>query len=161
MSRRQIIAMTEDEVARYIASQLTIIVVSNGPGGFPHPMPMHFCVEDDGCIAMTTYRKSQKVLNLQRDPRATLLIESGVRYEELRSVVIHAQTEIIDDRDATLACMLACRKHSDAARGDGAASVDDASFRAGAEKRATKRLVLKFHAQQTMSWDHAKLGGVY
>ena len=161
MSRRNQIAMSDEEVNTYLASQLTIIIISNGREGYPHPMPMHFCVYPDHTIGMTTYRKSQKVLNFQRDPRATLLVESGARYEELRSVMIYATTEIIDDPAATADCMVATRAHSIAARGEDTTPEEDAAFLETAQRRAEKRLVLKFHPETYISWDHSKLGGVY
>lgn len=161
MSRRDQIAMTADEIGAYLAGQLTIIVISNGHHGFPHPMPMHFCVYDDGAIGMTTYKKSQKVHNLRRDPRASLLVESGEDYAELRSVLIYADTEIIDDTEATIACMAACREHSNGARSIRSDADTDAEFLRTAAERAKKRLVLKFHPESIVSWDHAKLGGRY
>ncbi|MEQ8231147.1 MAG: pyridoxamine 5'-phosphate oxidase family protein [Gammaproteobacteria bacterium] len=161
MSRRQQIVMSETEIDAYLASQLTVIVVSNGVNGFPHPMPMHFCLADPRTIAMTTYRKSQKVLNLRRDARASLLLESGRSYAELRSLLIYAHAEIVDDHAATMACMRATRAHSNAARGTPATPDEDAAFEAGLGARAEKRLVLKFHPEAYVSWDHSKLGGRY
>lgn len=161
MSRRQQIAMSPPEMADFLASQLTVIVVSNGRDGFPHPMPMHFCVEDGGVVAMTTYRKSQKVLNCARDPRTTLLVESGSDYAELRGLVIAARAEIVDDHAATVACMQACRAHSNAVRGSRPDAAANAAFEASVARRAAKRLVLRFHPERCVSWDHRKLGGTY
>jgi len=161
MSRRQQIAMTEAEIDAYLAEQLTVIVVSNGSDGYPHPMPMHFCVEAPRTITMTTYRKSQKVKNLLRDPRASLLIESGREYAELRSLLLRARTEIVDDHAATMACMRACRAHSNAARRSAPGAEETAAFEASLARRAEKRLVLRFHPENAISWDHRKLGGRY
>ncbi|MEQ8660512.1 MAG: pyridoxamine 5'-phosphate oxidase family protein [Gammaproteobacteria bacterium] len=161
MSRRQQIAMSEAEIAAYLAAELTVIVVTNGANGFPHPMPMHFCVATPGTIAMTTYRKSQKVRNLERDPRASLLIESGRTYAALRSVLVYARAAVIDDHAATMACMRAVRDHSNAARGTPPDAAAEADFVAGLAQRAEKRLVLKFHPERYVSWDHSKLGGRY
>ena len=77
MSRRDQIRMTEDELRDFVANARTIIVNSIGVDGVPHPMPMWFAVEDDGAIVMTTFRRSQKVKNLERDPRVSLLVEDG------------------------------------------------------------------------------------
>jgi nitroimidazol reductase NimA-like FMN-containing flavoprotein (pyridoxamine 5'-phosphate oxidase superfamily) len=161
MSRRQQIAMNPQEIADYLASQLTVIVVSNGRDGYPHPMPMHFCVEPGGSVAMTTYRKSQKVLNCRRDPHVALLVESGADYAELRGLLIRARAEIVDDHAATVACMLASRAHSNAVRGIVTDAAADAAFAASVVRRAEKRLVLRCHAEDYVSWDHRKLGGVY
>ena len=78
-SRRDLIRMSEEEVRDFLRTNKTITINSIGPGGYPHPMPMWFGVDDDGTVRMTTFRKSQKVLNIQRDPRVSLLVEAGAR----------------------------------------------------------------------------------
>src|ERR1700730_12470632 len=79
-SRRADVEMSPDEIRDYLRSHFRLTLVSNGLGGYPHPMPMNYAVDDDDRIVMTTFRKSQKVANLRRDPRATLLVETGVAY---------------------------------------------------------------------------------
>ena len=69
MSRRDQIRMSEDEIRSFLAERKTLILTSNGPDGFPHPMPMWYVLEPDGAIRMTTYSRSQKVLNLRRDAK--------------------------------------------------------------------------------------------
>ena len=83
MSRRSQITMTDEEIGSYLRSARTMTLVSNGKGGFPHPMPMWFAIDDDNNISMTTFRKSQKINNLRRDPKVALLVESGDAYEGL------------------------------------------------------------------------------
>jgi nitroimidazol reductase NimA-like FMN-containing flavoprotein (pyridoxamine 5'-phosphate oxidase superfamily) len=135
-SRRNNIELTPAEIRAFLDARKTIIIVSNGLGGFPHPMPMWFHVDDAGAVYCTTFAKSQKVLNYQRDPRATLLVESGTEYAELKGVVIYARGRSVDEgqRQALI----------------GAVS-----------KTASKRVALKFHPERYVSWDHAKLGGRY
>ena len=70
-SRRSTIELTPEEIRNYIDSRKTLIIVSNGRGGYPHPMPMWFHLADDNSIHCTTFAKSQKVLNYRRDPKAT------------------------------------------------------------------------------------------
>ena len=106
MSRRSQITMTEDEVREFIKSSRTMILVTNGNNGFPHPMPMWFGVEESGDVVMTTFRKSQKVLNIKRDNRVTLLVESGDAYAELKSVLIYAKAHIVDDLEATTEALM-------------------------------------------------------
>ena len=91
MSRRDQIIMTPDEVTTYLKSKLTIVINSIGKDGVPHPAPMWFAVEYDGAIVMTTFTKSQKIVNLKRDPRVTLLLEDGTVYAELRGVIFHGE----------------------------------------------------------------------
>ena len=85
-SRRNQITMSEEELKDFILSEGTLIIVSNGPGGYPHPMPMFFYLDDEGHFLVSTYGASQKVKNYERDPKAALLIEAGHEYEELKAV---------------------------------------------------------------------------
>ena len=155
-SRRKLIELTDDEMREYLETEKTLIIVSNGPGGFPHPMPMWFAVEDDGAIVCTTFTKSQKVLNWRRDPRATLLVESGEDYADLKGLVIYARCEVIDDLETvkdTLAAVNGKGRDLDAdAR---------AKLRESVSGTATKRIVLRFRPEKIVSWDHTKLGGRY
>lgn len=155
-SRRSQIELTPEEIRAYIDSRKTIIIVSNGAGGFPHPMPMWFHRSADDRIHCTTFGKSQKVLNYERDPRATLLVESGTEYAELKSVVIYARTEIVHDVDAVVNCLVAINS-----RGRTLTAEQTEQLRAGVAGTAKKRALLTFVPERYVSWDHAKLGGRY
>nr|MBA2546105.1 pyridoxamine 5'-phosphate oxidase family protein [Solirubrobacterales bacterium] len=95
-SRRDQITLSDSELAELLDEERVVIISSFGPRGWPHSMPMWFTVRD-GEIWVWTYAKSQKVKNLERDPRATLLVETGEEYLELRGVMIEAEAEIIRD----------------------------------------------------------------
>ena len=156
MSRRGLITMDDAEVDAFLRSNKTMILVSNGHNGHPHPMPMWFGIEDGGTIVMTTFRKSQKVKNIRNDPRVTLLVEAGLEYSELKSVMIYANAEVIDDLTETTNVMLGLAK--------GRGEVSDAQMeaaRANMEKTASKRVVLRMTPTTVVSWDHSKLGGKY
>src|ERR1700745_2712528 len=96
MSRRDQIQMTDAEVAAFLQEQRTVVCATTGLHGWPHLMPLWYVVRD-GEIWAWTYAKSQKVRNLERDPRATLQIEDGEQYQELRGVMIEAGTVIHRD----------------------------------------------------------------
>ena len=151
MSRRDSIKLTDSEVAAFLDSKKTLMIVSNGIGGFPHPLPMWFTRDQDGTIRMTTYRKSQKIRNIERDPRVSLLAESGTDYAELKGVVIYGHAELVDDADLVVDTMQRI-----GGRTGPAEPADDAMRRT-----ASKRLVIRIKPERTVSWDHAKLGGVY
>jgi PPOX class probable F420-dependent enzyme len=155
MSRRDKIRLSDEEIRDFLASRKTIIVCSNGPRGFPHTMPMWFAVDDDGTIRMTTFRKSQKVKNLQRDPRVTALAEDGLDYFELRGVVFHGQCEIVDDIEVVKDTMVrvTAREVDDPAALEGMKNVITAT--------AEKRVCLLIRPERIVSWDHRKLGGTY
>ncbi|MDR2857954.1 MAG: pyridoxamine 5'-phosphate oxidase family protein [Novosphingobium sp.] len=104
-SRRDLIRMTSGEVMAYLTSQRRIILVTNGPDGMPHPVPMNYGLDGEGRILITSFRKSQKVKNLERDSRATLLVESGETYANLKSVMVYADAEIVTDPAAIAAGM--------------------------------------------------------
>jgi PPOX class probable F420-dependent enzyme len=154
-SRRAQIELTPDEQAELLDSERVVVVSSNGPRGWPHSMPLWYVVRD-GEIWVWTYAKSQKVRNLERDPRATLLIETGHEYTELRGVQIEAEAELIRDFDR----VVAFAKELTIRYAEGIGSVEgDAA--AGLEAQAPKRVAIQFHAQRTATWDHRKLGGTY
>jgi len=155
-SRRELIQLSEQETRAYLDSRKTLIIVSNGRDGFPHPMPMWFYADDAGNLYCTTFRKSQKVLNLRRDPKAALLLESGVEYTELKSVLIYADAEVIDDFDVVCDTLVKINTRGQV--------VDEAQVEkllGAVSKTADKRVVLKFTPLRQVSWDHSKLGGKY
>ena len=155
-SRRKLIELDADEVRAYLDTEKTLIIVGNGPSGYPHPMPMWFARDPDGTIRCTTFGKSQKVLNWRRDPKATLLIESGTEYAELKGVVIYATCEIIDDHDAVRDTLVAINSRGRDLDGDAKDKLREA-----VSGTAAKRVVLKFTPKRYVTWDHAKLGGRY
>ena len=156
MSRRDQIHMTEAEVRAFLEERHTIIVTSNGPRGFPHPMPMWFLLDEDGAVRMTTFAKSQKVLNLRRDPRAAVLAESGERYEELRGVVLYGHAEITEDTERVLDTLMAITTRHRPAEGGQAQAMREAMRR-----QAAKRVMIRIPPERVVAWDHSKLGGVY
>lgn len=155
-SRRELIALSREEIDAFLAEQKTIILVSNGKDGYPHPMPMWFYADDAGAIHCTTFRKSQKVLNLQRDPKATLLVESGESYAELKSVLIYATAEIVDDREAVVDTLVRINS-----RGRTLSEAERQALSDAVRATAEKRVLMRFPPERYVSWDHAKLGGRY
>ena len=155
MSRRDQITLSPDAQAQLLDEERVVIVSTHGPRGWPHSMPMWFTVRD-GEIWIWTYAKSQKVRNLERDPRATLLVETGVEYTELRGIQIEAAAEAIRDTPtvAEFGRDLAVRytEGIDSVEGDAAAAL---------EARAAKRVAIRFSPVRTATWDHRKLGGTY
>ena len=85
--------MTEPELGAFLLEQRTVICATNGAGGWPHLMPLWYVVRE-GELWAWTYAKSQKVRNLERDPRATLQVEAGDSYDQLRGVMLESDTEI-------------------------------------------------------------------
>jgi PPOX class probable F420-dependent enzyme len=154
-SRRGQIKLTEDERRELVESGRIVVVSSLGPRGWPHVMPLWY-VPRDGEIWVWTYAKSQKVRNLERDPRATLLIETGTEYNELRGVQIEAEAELIRDTDR----VVEFAKELTIRYSEGISSVEGDTA-AGLEAQAPKRVAIHFHPRRIATWDHRKLGGTY
>lgn len=155
-SRRKSIELSESEIDEYLQTAHTLIIVSNGPRGFPHPMPMWFYADSQRNCYCTTFAKSQKVLNWKRDPRASLLVESGEQYAELKGLVIYAQTEVIEDLASVIDTLVNIN-----AKGRNLTEEQRQGLRQSVSSTAAKRIVLKFVPEKFISWDHAKLGGRY
>lgn len=152
-SQRESIKMSPDEVDDFLAAAKNIILVTNGPDGYPDPVPMWFIRGDDGALWMRTYGASQKVRNLERDPRCALLAEMGERYAELRGVQLTGEVEIVRDPDqicGIVADLMVKYEGLDPAHRDSAAE----AYRPRAPKQVAMRLA-DFHVT---SWDHRKLG---
>jgi PPOX class probable F420-dependent enzyme len=154
-SRRDQIKLTDEEQRALIDGERIVVVSSLGPRGWPHVMPLWY-VPRDGEIWIWTYAKSQKVRNLERDPRATLLIETGVEYGDLRGVQIEAEAEIIRDLDG----IVDYAKEMTIRYSENIVSVEG-DAEAGLRAQAPKRVAIHFDPKRVASWDHRKLGGVY
>src|SRR5438105_15386781 len=96
MSRRDLIRMTDEEIHAFLEEQRTLQVATIDHDGFPHLVAMWYVLIDNE-IAFWTYARSQKAVNLRRDPRLTCLVEAGQRYEELRGVQVKGKAAISDD----------------------------------------------------------------
>ncbi len=99
MNRRKQIEMSEDEIQAFLAEEKVAVTTSFGPRGWPHSMPLWYIVRD-GRVWTWTFRKSQKVKNLQRDPRATVLVEAGYdEYSNLRGAMFECEAVFHEDLD--------------------------------------------------------------
>lgn len=149
MSVRERIKMSEEEQFAFLAEEKTVIVTSFGPRGWPHSMPMWFVVRD-GEVWMWTYRTSQKVKNVERDPRATLLVEAGETYDQLRGVMTEAEGEVVEGYDAVLELGRELfARYTPGAEGPEA--------EAALAAQASKRVGIRYRSRRVVSWDHRKL----
>jgi len=154
VSRRDQIRMSASEADAYLEAERTVICATNGRDGFPHLMPLWYLLRN-GRVWAWTYAKSQKARNLERDPRATLQVESGATYEELRGVMLRTEAVLHRDPEAVegIAIGLVDRYSGPGPEFD---PVRDA-FR----KQVPKRVGLEFVERDRVTWDHRKLGGTY
>jgi PPOX class probable F420-dependent enzyme len=148
VNQRGLIHMTPEEVDAFLVESRTMTMCSLGPDGFIHAVAMWFGFLE-GCVAVETKAKSQKVQNLRRDPRLTLLFEAGEAYDELRGVELVGRAEVIDDPRRLFALGISVYErhvgpYSEERRDAVAAMLH-------------KRVAVKMHTERTVSWDHRKL----
>lgn len=147
---RDLIRMTPDEVDQFLQGRHTMSVATMRPDGRIHVVAMWYGFVD-GKPAFETYPKSQKILNLRRDPRMTCLIDDGDRYENLRGVELEGVGTILEDKDAVreVAETMVARYHQELA---------GQAIGAFIENMVQKRVAVRVDAERVASWDHTKLG---
>lgn len=153
MSRRAEIQMSDEEIVAFLNEERIVICATNGKDGFPHLMPLWYVVRD-GHVWAWTFAKSQKVKNLERDSRATIQVEAGDSYDQLRGVMMKTNVEVLSDLDDVLPLGIEIM-------GKYAGGELDENGRGFVEAQAVKRVGLHFVPEEIATWDHRKLGGVY
>ena len=146
--RRASIAMTEAEIRAFLNERQVMTVATIAVDGRPHLTAMWYGFLEDGAPALWTYGKSQKVVNLRRDPRLTCLIEDGEAYHELRGVELRATAQIIEDRAVVDALGLSVYERYTGPIDDGAHEV--------VRVMGAKRVAVRLDVERTVSWDHRK-----
>src|ERR1700756_2130721 len=99
MNRRRQIQLSPDEQTAFFREQRKAAFATLDQHGFPHVVAMNYFAKD-GAFYMTSYAKAQKVLNIRRNPKVALMIESGNFYAELRGVMVRGHCEIVEGADA-------------------------------------------------------------
>ena len=145
--------MTDEEMEAFLAQQMVMQCATLGPSGRPHLVPLWYVAEGTE-LRGWTYAKSQKARNLERDPRATLQVEDGVQYHELRGAMLECDVDV--ERDPKRVAQYGVALFTRYGGGELALEVRDA-----VEKQAPKRVGLRFVPTRVVSWDHGKLGGAY
>jgi PPOX class probable F420-dependent enzyme len=153
-SRRDQIQMSDPEVRDFLAKQRIVSCATIGPHGRPHLVPLWY-VADGVELRGWTYAKSQKARNMERDPRATLQVEDGVLYHELRGVMMECDVEI--EREPERVAGYGVELFARFTEG----SQLPREVREMVEQQAAKRVGLRFTPTRIVTWDHRKLGGTY
>lgn len=151
-NRRDAIRMSESEVWAFIETQKSIQVATINKDGSPHLTVLWFAIVD-GKIVLETFSKSQKVKNLERDQRITVLFEDGDVYEQLRGVSIKGRAELCRELDRVHKLHMAVLKRN--------SEYDEKTLEAATTSMAPKKTAIIIHPDKVISWDHTKLGGVY
>src|SRR5258705_4643390 len=150
MNRRALIALTPDEQRQFLAEGHTMILGTNGPKGHPQLTAMWYVNDGTDVIWMTTFAKSQKPKNLERDPRVTLLVETGRTYPELKGLMITARAEIIRDVERVLDMLERVNVKYNGLE-------PSKELRDALRGQASKRVLLKLVPLKSSSCDHPKL----
>jgi PPOX class probable F420-dependent enzyme len=150
--------MTGAELRSFLDEQRIVQVATIGPNGRPHLVPLWYVVEDgdgDPVLRGWTFGKSQKARNLERDPHATIAIDDGVEYQELRGVTMECDVEVVHEAEAVVPYGMALFERY----GPGGELAPE--VREMVLKQAEKRVGLRFVPTRVVTWDHTKLGGTY
>jgi PPOX class probable F420-dependent enzyme len=148
-NQRDAIKLSPTEITEYLEQSKTLTLATNGRDGWPHLIAMWYAVKD-GAVLMTTYGKSQKAVNIKRDPRATVMLESEMEYGKLKGLMMRGRARIVEDVNFTAEVMrLVGAKMSG---GSLEARPNDAIT-----AQASKRVVIEFYPEKTASWDHSKM----
>jgi nitroimidazol reductase NimA-like FMN-containing flavoprotein (pyridoxamine 5'-phosphate oxidase superfamily) len=167
MNRREQIKMTAAEVANFLAEERTVTCATIGQSGWPHLMPLwyvlrgHSAGEPGPRLWSWTYGASQKVRNLERAPRATLQVEAGEQYAELRGVML--ECDVVVHREIAEIVRLGAEimTRNSVGRDEPAPTELPPDARDAVAAQAGKRVGLEFVERRRVSWDHRKLAGVY
>jgi len=153
------ISMTPEEVRAFLEGGLTLQVASLHRDGRPHLVPMWYVVEDDR-VVFRSFGRSQKIRNLRRDPRLTVLVERGETYAELQGVMIEGRALLIDNPAYVLSVYgkLAAKY---AMAGPEPRELSPEELSAAFGRHAAKNIAVVVEPTRIASWDHNKLGGAY
>jgi PPOX class probable F420-dependent enzyme len=151
MSQRELMAMSDGEVATFLSEQRRADFGTINADGTPHLVPMSFVVIE-GLLTVWTDPRSRKVVNLRRDPRITCLIEHGATFAEMRAVQLSGRAVITTDTESSRRVGLALFERA-------AGKLDD-DLRAAVEALVADRVGITVNPERVVSWDHRKLAGV-
>jgi len=154
LNRRDVIRMSDEEALAFLDERRTVICATNGHDGFPHLMPLWYVVRG-GTLWAWTYAKSQKARNLERDPRATLQVEAGETYDQLRGLMLRTEAVLHHDDEVKEAFV------AELAARYAPPGVAPEAVRDGFRTQIPKRVAIEFAERSRVSWDHRKLGGTY
>ncbi|WP_028652348.1 pyridoxamine 5'-phosphate oxidase family protein [Nocardioides halotolerans] len=148
-NQRAQVVMTHDEIVEFLHQQRSSTVATYGPQGQIHLVGMWYAVKDN-TVWIETKRKSQKVVNLRRDPRMSFLVEAGHTYDQLRGVALEGRGVVIEDEDVVWdVCVDIFNRYN---------GEYTEEMRPFVEFMAKNRVVVRLDVDRTRSWDHRKLG---
>ena len=151
--KRDLIRMTDEEMWTFIAGCKSLQVATLNKDGTPQLTTLWFAIVD-GAIIFETFTKSQKIVNLKRDPRIAVLVEDGIAYDQLRGVSINGRAELVEEPAAV-------QRYAEAVVRKNNPDVAPEMVADVAKALARKRTVVVVRPERIASWDHRKLAGAY
>jgi PPOX class probable F420-dependent enzyme len=156
---RKDITMTGDETLAFLEAGHTLEVATIGKDGFPHVAPMWYVVEG-GKVVFRSFTKSQKIVNLQRNPKLTVLVEQGLAYDDLQGVMIQGTATLVDDPAYVLE-IYGRLSAKYAFVGDEPVALEGDALEAAFGRFAAKNTAVVVEPHKIVTWDHTKIGGGY
>jgi PPOX class probable F420-dependent enzyme len=156
---RKDISMTPEEVQEFLATSTVLQVATFGSDGWPHVAPLWYVMDGDK-VVFRSFSKSQKLVNLKRNPHFTVLVETGDDYSQLQGVMIKAEARLVTDPDYVLSIYggLAAKYPM---INDTPMELDEDALQAAFGRFASKNTAVVVEPVKTITWDHTKLGGAY
>lgn len=151
--RRDAVKMNDEEIWSFIESQKTVQVATINKDGTPHVMPLWFAIEE-GRIVLETFTKSQKIVNLERDDRISILFEDGESYNELKGVSIKGRAELVRHLDEVHRLHMAVIVRNQP-------EVPVELLEQATASMASKKTAILIEPERFITWDHSKLDVVY
>ncbi|MDH3259449.1 MAG: pyridoxamine 5'-phosphate oxidase family protein [Acidimicrobiia bacterium] len=155
---RKDVSMTIEEARAFLEAGRNLQVATLGSDGYPHLTTVWYVIAEDR-ITFRSFSRSQRIVNLRRDPRLTVLVEEGNSYDTLRGVMVKGRARLIDDRPTVLETYgrIAAKYEG----GGGSAALDPETLELLFGRYAGKNTAVMVELEEVVSWDHRKLRGAY
>ena len=151
-SLRDKIKMSEEELSSFLQKQISLQIGTINKDGSPHLTTMWYFYDGESFI-FHTYTKSQKIINLQKDPRITLLTEAGSQYSDLQGIIVYGNAEIINGKDSLEEVI----RYMEMVGEKYIKDEEGAQYIEGMKLQAPKRSVVIVKPSKFISWDHTKI----
>ena len=152
VKQRGKIVMSQEEIDEFLLGRRSMTMSTINKDGSIHSIAMWYGFLE-GCVAIESKAKAQKVMNLRRNPNLTMLVEDGETYETLRGVTLIGKAEIVEDPDRVFELGVSVFSRYFAPYTE--------EMKPAVDMMLNKRVVVKLDVERTISWDHRKLGGGY
>ena len=152
VKQRGKIVMSQEEIDAFLLGRRSMTMSTINKDGSIHSIAMWYGFLE-GCVAIESKAKAQKVMNLRRNPNLTMLVEDGETYETLRGVTLIGKAEIVEDPDRIFELGVSVFSRYFAPYTE--------EMKPAVDMMLNKRVVVKLDVERTISWDHRKLGGGY